>query len=404
MHLCLSCNQPCDIASIFCDTCRLSLLEHGTEEQQGQSGEELREENEAGSEGEAVDLLAAPERETRESVPLRVTEGGGAGSWRSSGAQTLETLEEEVDATVAASSHQATNLLVVPARNRMPKPVRRALLVFCIVGACALIVDGILLTLSIMRHHITARPATTMTNPSNMTPAPGAEATSNVLSSAFALSATRLVFTATQGQADPSPQSVTLFDGQAQTFSWNLMPVSSLPTWLHLSAAQGSATGGTRAQVIVSALATQLAPGTYTTSVLAKAFDSQGNPLPGSPQTLTILLTVQVPCSLSVTPEKISFAAVLLSPPAAQTLTLTESGDCTRPVHWQVSADVPWLTFSSSSGTDSGSGSTITVQASSNGKLIGTSTAHVILLATDAHGVPLAGSPATIIATLTVLA
>ena len=141
MHLCLSCNQPCDISSIFCDACRLSLLERSAEEQQEQVME--------GSGEGMVDLVALPDREAQESTPLRMTEGGRLHFWRGSGAQTVETLEEEAaDATVVASSGQATNLLVVPApaRRQMPRHVRRALLVFCIVGAFALTVDGILLT------------------------------------------------------------------------------------------------------------------------------------------------------------------------------------------------------------------------------------------------------------------
>ncbi len=408
MHLCLACNQPCDISSIFCDACRLALLEHSAEEQ-------LVEDNGTDSGAGRVDLQGVQEGEAQESVPLRMTSGVRLGFWRGSGVHTIERLEEEVGAPVTASSGQATNLLVVPvpARRRMPKQVRRALLVFCIVGAFALTIDGVLLAMSIMRHHTTAHSvpsnttsATTMAvTPLSMTPgASAASVTASSMPSAFSLSITHLVFSATQGQADPPPQSVTLLGGQSQTFFWNLMPVSSLPTWLHLSAAQGNAAAGTSTQVVVSALAAQLAPGTYTTSVLAKAFDGQGNPLPGSPQTLTILLTVQVPCSLSVTPGKISFAAVLLSPPTPQSLDIMESGNCARPVHWQASADVPWITFASSSGSDTGAGDTITVQASSSGKLIGTYTAHITLVATDAHGIPLADSPMTITAMLTVLA
>jgi hypothetical protein len=113
------------------------------------------------------------------------------------------------------------------------------------------------------------------------------------------------------------------------------------------------------------------------------------------------VLVVQTPCVLSATPLKLSFAAVLLSPPSPQTIRVAENGDCIRPVTWQASADVPWITFSSSSGTDAGM---ITIQASSSGKLIGTYTAHITLLATDAHGMPLAGSPVIITATLAVLA
>ncbi|MGH2481659.1 MAG: BACON domain-containing protein, partial [Ktedonobacteraceae bacterium] len=301
---------------------------------------------------------------------------------------------------------QATNVLTVaaPVRRQMPTRVRRALLVFCVVGALALTIDSILLALSIMRHQAVARSTLSTATTLVTDPTPGLSATPGSTQPTFALSVTRLVFSATQGQADPQSQTVKLLDGQPQPFSWDLVPVSASSPWLHLSATQGHAAAGASTQVAVSALATQLAPGTYTTSLLAKAFDTQGKPLPDSPQTLTILLTVQAPCSLNVVPGKISFAAVLLSPPAPQNLSITENGNCARPLNWRASADVPWITFSSSSGVDPGTGSTVTIQASSSGKLIGTYSAHITLLATDAHGVPLTGTPVTITATLTVIA
>ncbi len=419
MHLCLSCNQPCHMSAIFCDACRLSLLERSVEEQQEQLVE--------GCSGEGiVDLVSLPQMKAAQSAPLRMTEGGRSLFWRGSGSHTVETLEEESEVKAAGVALvQSTNEFVVaapPVRRRMPTRVRRALLVFCIVGVLALTVDGVLLALSIMRHNtvmqgVKSPTAITAANPFSGTP--GASATTGVTGtvdtkgitgtasttghtqSPFALSSSRLLFTTAQGQADPQPQVVTLLSGEQQPFSWDLVPVFSVPTWLHLSAAQGNVTSGIGAQVIVSVLASQLAPGTYTTNLLIKAFDPQGNALPASPQTLTVLLIMQIPCSLSVTPGKISFTAVLLSPPTPQTLTITENGDCARPVSWQASASETWLTFSRSSGFDS---STITIQASSSGKLIGAYTAHITLVATDAHGIPLMAAPVTITATLTVFA
>ncbi|MEO7019085.1 MAG: hypothetical protein ABI234_02925 [Ktedonobacteraceae bacterium] len=401
------------MSAIFCDACRLSLLERSVEEQQEQLAE--------GRSGEGmIDLVSLPQMKAAQSAPLRMTEGGRSLFWRGAGSHTVETLEEESEVKAAGVALvQSTNEFVVaapPVRRRMPTRVRRALLVFCIVGVLALTVDGVLLALSIMRHNtvmqgVSSPTATTAANPFSGTPGASATAgttsttsttsTSGHTQSPFALSSSRLLFTTAQGQADPQPQVVTLLSGEQQPFSWDLVPVFSVPTWLHLSAAQGNVTSGIGAQVIVSVLASQLAPGTYTTNLLIKAFDPQGKALPASPQTLTVLLIMQIPCSLSVTPGKISFTAVLLSPPTPQTLTITENGDCTRPVSWLASASETWLTFSRSSGFDN---STITIQASSSGKLIGAYTAHITLVATDAHGIPLMAAPVTITATLTVFA
>lgn len=412
MHLCLSCNQPCDISSVFCDVCRLSLLERGAEEQQ-ESAASIEKREAEGVEG-LVDL-AVPLYEGSKSVPLRMTEERRVRLWGSGTQRAVGTLEEEekeaevdVNATVPAEA-QATSVLTATnpsLRRRMPARMHRVLLIFCVIGLLALIVDSVLLTLSIIRHRASSTGAV-----SSITTAPtlghltsGSSATSGSARTAFTLSSTHLFFTATQGQGDPPPQIVTLLAGQAQPFSWAMEPASSLPTWLHLSSAQGHTSGSAGTQVSVSALATRLSPGTYTSGLLVNVFDEQGHALPGSPQTLTVLLTVQIPCVLSVTPGKLSFAAVLLSPPAPQTLNITERGNCARPITWQASADVPWITFSSSSGVDTGAGSTITVQASSSGKLIGSYTAHVTLQVSNARGLPLADAPFTITVTLTVIA
>lgn len=403
MHLCLSCNQPCSISSIFCDACRLSLLERKGEEQ-----EEQAEEGEIhGVEG-MVDLVSVPQLAAAESASGQQTEGGRLlSSWTVSGVHSVETLEPEKVDTVTAAASQSTSILATaapPARRPMPRRVRRALLVFCVVGAMALTVDGVLLALSIMRHH-SATQGVAQTGSTIISHQTGNTPTSTLNSSdTFSLSSTRLFFHATQGQGDPAPQTLRLGTGGQQGFSWALAPASLFPSWLHLSAMRGETAARASAQVTVTIQAAQLTPGTYTASLLVKAFNAQGKALLNTPQTFAITLTVQVPCSLNVTPKKLTFAAVLLSPPTPQSLTVTESGDCTRPVNWQASADAPWVTFSSSSGSDTGAGSTIIVQASSSGKLIGTYTAHITLVATDARGEPLADSPVTITVALTVLA
>lgn len=402
MHLCLSCNQPCNISAIFCESCRLSLLERGSEEQPELHIEERKEHG--GS--SAINLVSLSPVEAVPSALLRQTEGGRSLAWQGSASQTVEVMEEAVEVPVGSvvGLAQATNVLLVatpPVHHRMPPQVRRALFVFCVVGVLALSVDGMLLALSIMRHHtvmqgVQSPLATVIANASGIP-----SATSGSPSFPLVLSATRLLFTATQGVVEPQSQAVALLGGVQQSFSWDLVPIVALPTWLHLSSMQGHAASGASAEVIVSAVASQLAPGIYSASLLVKAFDPHGRALRNSPQTLNVVLTVLTPCSLSVTPDKLSFVAVLLSPPTPQTLNITENGDCVRPIRWQASSDAGWLTISSSSGFDNG---TITVQASSNGKLISTSTAYITLVATDAHGQPLTGTPVTITATLTVIA
>ena len=328
----------------------------------------------------------------------------------------------EADEGMSEAGHgneasRATNLLIVPppARRPLPRKVRRALLVFCIVGTLALCIDCVLLALSIMRHHIPPAllppgPSLIVSPSSSTSPTaepkgltPAASVTSVSIVHTLVLSSTHLLFSATSGQAELAPQTVMLNSGQ-NTFTWSIVAQDSLPPWLHLSAMQGSATAGITAAFMVSVQPAQLAPGSYTTNLLVRAVDDQGKALNGSPEELQIVLSVRAPCSLSITPGKLSFVSVLVSAPAAQTLTLVESSGCIFPVSWQASADVSWVTFSSFSGSDmGGAGSTINVQASASGKLIGSYTAHITVRATDSSGVSALVAPATITVTLTVI-
>jgi hypothetical protein len=291
----------------------------------------------------------------------------------------------------------------------MPKNVKRALIVFCVVGVLALLTDGILLALSINRHHAVT---TTTQMPGSVpyqrvaSPESGSAyptPTSNETQvSLLSLSAQHLAFNATQGQTTLAPQTLTLA-ATPLGFSWRTDPVNILAPWIHLSAWQGRAEPDTPVSFTVSVRPAGLAAGLYTTSMLVKAIDTQGKILTGSPMTLVVTLNIHPPCAVSVTPDKLSFASVLASEPPPQTLTLGISGSCALPVSWQASADASWVSFVYSSGTSTTS-KAIVVQTSVTGKLIGTYTAHITLQGTDSSGMPLIFSPAEITVTLTVIA
>jgi hypothetical protein len=432
MHKCLSCNRPCSISSIFCDACRDALLERGAEVAEEEQ-ELVRAGSREGGTGEllpSAPLVAAQassleeqgqeffsaETEAEQSWPQASEENSR--SFETSGIHTVEMAEEVVDEMSETDQRsgkiQATNVLAVPlpARRTIPRRVRRALLLFCIVGTLALLTDGVLLALSIIRHHSAPaalhydeegfmRRLTPTASAVPVTPTPGVHPMSQA--GMLLLSSARLVFTATEGQAELAPQTVTLSGGQQSTFSWLIVPAKALPAWLHLSATEGNATAGVTPAVMVSVEPAQLSPGSYTATLLVKAFDSHGKVLAGSPATLVVALSVRAPCTLNVAPAKLSFASVLVSGPSPQTLTLSEGSSCTFPVSWQISSDASWIIFSHSSGTDTGAGSSLVVQASSAGKLIGSYTAHITLTATDGSGAPVVISPTVIIATLTVI-
>jgi len=106
---------------------------------------------------------------------------------------------------------------------------------------------------------------------------------------------------------------------------------------------------------------------------------------------------------LQVTPAHLSFTATLLQPdPPGQTITLKTTGTCGKPIAWTATADAPWIQLSSSTGSDNGSGSALTVYVHSN-HIIGVYNAHITFTAIDSNGITLQSSPQTISVTLTVL-
>jgi hypothetical protein len=363
--------------------------------------------------------LVGAQAEQADLPPSGGPEGeNGTWSFETSGIYAMETADDLTDAGTTennAGVAQATHVLAIPQRPRraMPRNVKRALLVFCVVGVLALLTDGVLLALSVSRHHAApgvgnsqpdalAQQGTPLTTAgrTSLTPTSTTQAGA---ASQFALSTSRLAFNVIQGQGTPGSQTVTLAT-ISQGFSWRIDPLNSPAAWLHLPVWQGIVEPGATASFTVNAHPTGLAPGLYTANLLVKAFDGQGNALAGSPAPLGITLAVRPPCVLSVTPAKLSFVAVLVSAPSPQTLTLSLSSGCILPASWQVSSDASWVTFSRSSGVDTGSGSSLIIQASGADKLIGSYTAHITFQGTDGSGAPLVVSSATVTATLTVIA
>ncbi len=412
MHLCLSCNQPCSISSIFCEACRLSLLERRTEEEPGMISE--------GEEEEFADLAVqgTPLALNSEAVLSQPETNGNSPqaerkylwSWDTSN---LYAAENAVEAKTSMAFSPAPPSFI--RRVVMPAPVKRALLIFIIVGILALSVDGVLLAVSMTRHHTRASTIPSahssgevsdqlFLTPVSQVPTQVSLDPTPLIShnDAFMLSTPMLSFVAIQGQPAPNAQTVVLSSATPAGFSWQI--TSAPPSWLHLSSLQGSAISGARATLLVSVDQEQLDTATYNALLQIKATDDKGQTLPNGVQSLNVTLVVQASCSLQVTPTKLAFSTNLLQPvPPSQKLTLKESGSCSRPVNWQISANVAWITFSSISGQDQSSNDTISVQANNPNKIVGTFTAILTLQATDNNGLALENSPFQITVTLTVI-
>ncbi len=221
-------------------------------------------------------------------------------------------------------------------------------------------------------------------------------------------SSSSLSFSAVQGaSANPTAQTI-MFTGTGNcvwpvTWTTNVTPTAN---WLTLTALGGTVKGtGQSGSIGVGANIKSLPAGTYTTNVTISASDASGAAVQGSPQSFAVTLTVLPPCALSSpSPGSLTFSVPQgqsSSPP--QTVTVSETGTCSRPVTWTASTgSSAWLVLAATSGTDSGSGSTFGVSVTAATLLPGTYSGTITVAATDSTGASVSGSGQTVSVTLTV--
>ena len=210
-----------------------------------------------------------------------------------------------------------------------------------------------------------------------------------------------LSFSAVQGAANPTPQTVTFMGvgGCTWPVAWSTN-VSSVANWLTISKTNSIGTGQS-GSIAVAVTTAGLSAGTYQRTVSISATDASGAPAQGSPQQFTMTLTILPPCTLS-SQASLAFTVAQGQTATAQPVAMSETGTCARPVSWTATADQTWLVLAAASGTDSGGGSTLSVNATAANLIPGTYTGKITITATDSTGALVVGSPQTIAVTLTV--
>lgn len=156
-----------------------------------------------------------------------------------------------------------------------------------------------------------------------------------------------LSFTATDGDANPTGQVITVSNPGALSLDWSAS-VSPDTSWLSIDTQAGTVAKGGSSVVKVSVGISTLLPGTYTGFV---AFTAQGpNPVKNSPQNVFVSLTITPQCMLSVAPGALAFTGVYLQrAPAPKVISLTEPQGCT-PLRWTASTQTKWLSVGATSG------------------------------------------------------
>jgi hypothetical protein len=214
-----------------------------------------------------------------------------------------------------------------------------------------------------------------------------------------------LAFSAIQSGSDPAAQSILLTaSGNCEwPLHWQAAVVGSAPSWLKFTPTSGSfANSNQTATLQIAPHIAGLNSGTYSAQVSISALDALNQAAQGSPQTLTVTLTVTQPCSLQVGSTSLSFSVQQGQTSTGQNVSISSTGTCAFPLSWSASGNAAWLVPSPTSGTNQGSGSSVTVSVNAAQLAAGSYTGHITLSSTDKSGAAIAGSPQTITVNVTV--
>jgi hypothetical protein len=163
-----------------------------------------------------------------------------------------------------------------------------------------------------------------------------------------------------QGYNQPVSAQVTLCTTGTGTVNWTVTWDQNAAPWLQLDHTSGQISAPGQAQVNVSALASNLTPGSYSVTL---TFTSQPD---NTTKSLPISLTVQAGCAIG-NPNRLSYSGVAsVSDPAAQTVTITNCGPTgTWSASTQTNTGANWL-FASPTANSLNAGATnnVTITAS----------------------------------------
>src|SRR5579883_1812083 len=212
-----------------------------------------------------------------------------------------------------------------------------------------------------------------------------------------------LNFSTIQGQV------ITITNNGGSPLKWHSAVTQLNTNWLGTSPSGGVVLPGQTGLVTVNVTTASLTPGIYPGQITLFATDMRGSPASGSPQTVSVNLTVQPPCTLAPPSQStLRFSAIAGGAnPLAQLVTFTGTGSCTWPLHWSasVSPAASWLTLAPASGalTTASQQGSISVGVNTGSLAPGTYSTQVMIGALDSTGMTAHNSPQSFTVTLTVL-
>ncbi len=182
---------------------------------------------------------------------------------------------------------------------------------------------------------------------------------------ALSVAPASLTFNITPG---PSAQTITIKNTGGSSLNWSAALAAGAPAYVTITPpASGSLAAGASAILTISVNATGLPAGTTaSTAVTISAVDPlTGGVVVGSPASVAIGITITAPPpAMQLSATALSFTTTVGANPAAQTITITNTGGGT--LAWTAGApSQPWLTVTPSTGSDA-AGATSTSSFSVN--------------------------------------
>jgi hypothetical protein len=195
---------------------------------------------------------------------------------------------------------------------------------------------------------------------------------SQLVPAVLTVSGNAVSLAALAGGSNPASQAVTIGNGGGGTLIWT---ASGTQPWLTLSANAGTAPSS----LSIGASIAGLGAGTYSDTVTVGSSGTSG-----SPQLITVTLTLGAPPVLAVSTNSFSFTgAAGGSNPVGQTLNISNTGAGT--LSWTAAKTQPWLTLSQQSGTGAAA---VGVSVSTSGLAVGSYSDTITVTAAGALSSP----------------
>jgi hypothetical protein len=183
----------------------------------------------------------------------------------------------------------------------------------------------------------------------------------------LAVSPALLAFTATDGQMETSPQTLTISNPGSQTLNWTLNPVQGLTcNWLGVSPLTGTVAPGTTQALTVTVQSQCLLPGAYTGTLTFSATGALD-----STQDVNVAMVIQPHCGLVTSTGFLAFTVVAgQNTLAYQSLSLNATASCAgTPTSWSYTSTAPWLTVTPGSGQLKGAANSVVTASVNAGAL-----------------------------------